>query len=55
MIKMKFYVKLNKTLGKSIAIRNKKYREFREEFNLSRSSNTYNDLKELATENIQIY
>ena len=50
MIKMKFDVKLNKTLGKNIAIRNKKYKEFREEFNLSRSSNTYNDLKELANE-----
>lgn len=50
MIKMKFDVKLNKTLKKNIAIRNRKYKEFRKEFNLSRSSNTYSDLKELANE-----
>lgn len=50
MIKMKFDTKLNKELGKNVSIRNKKYKEFRNEFNLSRTSNTYNDLTKLATE-----
>lgn len=50
MIKMKFDIKLNKKLGKNVAIRNKKYKEFRKEFNLSRTSNTYNDLTKLAKE-----
>lgn len=50
MIKMKFDIKLNKKLGKNVSIRNKKYKEFRSEFNLSRSSNTYSDLKKLAEE-----
>lgn len=50
MIKMKFDMKFNKTLGKNVAIRNKKYKEFRREFNLSRSSNTYLDLTKLASE-----
>ncbi len=50
MIKMKFDIKLNKELGKNVSIRNKKYKEFRKEFNLSRSSNTYKDLTKLAKE-----
>lgn len=50
MIKMKFDTKLNKELGKNVSIRNKKYKEFRKEFNLSRSSNTYDDLTKLAKE-----
>ena len=50
MIKMKFDLKSNKELGKNVAIRNKKYKEFRKEFNLSRSTNTYNDLTRLANE-----
>lgn len=50
MIKMKFDTKINKKLGKNVAIRNKKYKEFRKEFNLSRSSNTYADLTNLAKE-----
>lgn len=50
MIKMKLDIKLNKKLGRNVAIRNKEYKEFRKEFNLSRSSNTYNDLTELAQE-----
>lgn len=50
MIKMKFDTKLNKTLGRNVSIRNKKYKEFRKEFNLSRSSNTYSDLTRLAEE-----
>lgn len=50
MIKMKLDTRINKTLGKNVAIRNKKYKEFRKEFNLSRSSNTYSDLTELAKE-----
>lgn len=50
MIKMKFDTKLNKKLGKNVSIRNKKYKEFRTEINLSRSNNTYNDLSDLANE-----
>lgn len=50
MIKMKIDTKLNRTLGKNVSIRNKKYEEFRKQFNLSRSSNTYNDLTKLAKE-----
>ena len=50
MIKMKFDTKLNKKLGKNVAIRNKKYKEFRKEFNLSRMSNTYDDLTKLSKE-----
>lgn len=50
MIKMKFDTKLNKKLGKNVAVRNKKYKEFRKEFNLSRTSNTYDDLTKLSKE-----
>ena len=50
MVKMKFDVKLNKKLRKNVSIRNKKYKEFRNEFNLSRSNNTYEDLKKQAIE-----
>lgn len=50
MIKMKFDTKLNKKLGRNVSIRNRKYREFRKEFNLSRTSDTYNDLTKLAEE-----
>ncbi len=50
MIKMKFDTKLNKELGKNVLIRNKKYKEFRREINLSRRSNTYSELTELAKE-----
>lgn len=50
MIKMKFDTKFNKTLAKNVSIRNQKYKEFRKEFNLSRSSNTYKDLVKLAEE-----
>ena len=50
MIKMKLDTKINKELGKNVLIRNKKYKEFRKEFNLSRSSNTYSELTELVKE-----
>lgn len=50
MIKMKFDTKLNKKLGKNVAVRNNKYKEFRKEFNLSRTSNTYDDLTKLSKE-----
>lgn len=50
MIKMKFDTKLNKKLGKNVSIRNKKYKEFRKEFNLSRRCKTYKDLTILAKE-----
>lgn len=50
MIKLKIYKKINKKLGKNIAIRTKKYNEFKNEFNLSRSNSNYADLTELAKE-----
>ncbi len=50
MVKLKFDKKVNKELGKNINIRTKKYKEFRKEFNLSRSSDTYQDLMHLADE-----
>lgn len=50
MIKLKIDKKLNKQLGKNIAIRTQKYKEFRKEFNLSRSNNTFKDLTNQAKE-----
>lgn len=50
MIKLKIDKKLNKSLGKNIKIRDKKYEEFKKEFNLSRSCLDYKGLKELAAE-----
>lgn len=50
MIKMKFDKNINKELGKKISTRNKKYKEFRKEINLSRGNNTYEDLKKQAEE-----
>ncbi len=50
MIKLKFDKKINKELGKNISIRDKKYKEFRKEFNLSRSCTDYKGLTELASE-----
>ena len=50
MIKMKFDTKLKKELRKNVSIRNIKYKEFRREINLSRSSNTYMELTKLAEE-----
>lgn len=48
MIKMKLDKKINKELGKNISIRNKKYKEFKKEFNLSRSCTDYKGLTQLA-------
>ncbi len=50
MVKLKFDKKVNKKLGNNIKIRNKKYDEFKKEFNLSRKCKTYLDLNELALE-----
>ena len=50
MIKLKIDKKINKQLGKNISIRTKKYKEFRKEFNLSRSNNTFEDLTIQAKE-----
>ena len=50
MIKMKLDKKINKELGKNISIRNKKYKEFKKEFNLSRSCTDYRGLTQLAKE-----
>ena len=48
MIKMKIDIKLNKALKKNIATRNKKYLEFRKEFNLTKMNRTYNELSQMA-------
>ena len=50
MIKLKVDKKVNKQLGKNISIRNEKYKEFRKEFNLSRSNSTFKDLTYQAEE-----
>jgi ferredoxin len=50
MAKLKIYKKINKELGKNISIRTKKYNEFKNEFNLSRTSNNYKDLTEQCVE-----
>lgn len=50
MIKLKFDKIVNKELRKNIAIRDKKYEEFKKEFNLSKSCIDYEGLKKLANE-----
>lgn len=50
MIKLKLDKKFVKNLGKNISIRDKKYCEFKKEFNLSRSVTTYKELSKLAQE-----
>ena len=50
MIKLKLDKKLNKELGKNISIRDKKYNEFKKEFNLSRNCTDYKSLSKLASE-----
>lgn len=50
MVKLKVDKKINKELGKNIAIRNKKYKEFRKEFNLSINCTDYKGLREIASE-----
>ena len=47
-LRIKFDKKINKTLGKNIAIREQKYREFRREFNMSCSHTDYQGLAEMA-------
>ena len=51
MVKLKFDKKINKELNKNINIRTLKYKEFRKEFNMSKSVKTYKDLTKLALEN----
>ena len=48
MIKLKIYSKINKKLKKNFAIRNKKFEEFKKNFNLTRSFNTYKELNEYS-------
>ncbi len=50
MIKLKIDKKIRKDLGKNIFIREKKYNEFKREFNLSKSVNSYEELHEMAEE-----
>ena len=51
MIKMKLKLKINKKLGKNVSIRNKKYEDFRKEFNLSPVCSTYSDLTKYTLNN----
>lgn len=48
MIKLKGYQKINKNLGKNFRIRNKKFEEFKQIFNLTRKFHTYNDIAEYS-------
>lgn len=48
MIKLKIDKKLMKELGKNIAIRNRKFNEFRQEFNLSKACKNYQALAKVA-------
>ena len=48
MIKLKIDKKINKELGKNIAIRTDKYKEFKKEFNLSMACTNYKDLAEIT-------
>lgn len=50
MIKLKFYKKLKKDLGKNISIRDKKYKEFEKRFNLTLPYKTYSELTEKCKE-----
>ena len=50
MIKLKLDKKIVKDLGNNIAKRNAKYKEFRQEFNLSKSVSTYQELSKMAEE-----
>lgn len=50
MVKLKLDKKIVKGLGKNIAIRTKKYNEFRREFNLSKSVSTYDELNKMVKE-----
>ena len=43
---LKVYKKINKNLGKNIAIRDRMYEEFRKEFNLTKPYHTYKELTE---------
>ena len=49
MIKLKAYTKINKDLKKNTRIRNKKFNEFKRNFNLTRKFNTYKELNEYST------
>ena len=46
MIKLKLDKKINKELGKNISIREKKFKEFRNQFRLTKELNTYAELKQ---------
>lgn len=48
MIKMKIDTKLNKKLGKNVAIRNAKYKEFKKNYKMSNKYLTYQELGELS-------
>lgn len=50
MIKLKLYKKLVKDLEKNISIRDKKYDEFKKEFNLSKPCKNYSNLSQMAEE-----
>jgi len=50
MVKLKFYKKINKKLRKNITSRERKYKEFKKEFNLSRFCTDYKGLTQLAEE-----
>lgn len=50
MIKLKGYQIINKELGRNFRIRNKKFEEFKRNFKLTRTFNTYKDLNKYSKE-----
>ena len=48
MIKLNIDKKINKELGENIKVRNKKFEEFREKFNITKPYRTYKDLNEVC-------
>lgn len=51
MVKLKIDKKLNKDLGNNIAVRDKKYEEFKEVFRLTKPYKTYSELTQACKEN----
>jgi len=49
MIKLKIYSKINKNIKRNFKIRNKKFEEFKRNFNLTKSFHTYEELKNYST------
>ena len=49
MIKLKIYSKINKKIKKNFVIRNRKFEEFKRNFNLTKSFHSYDELRDFAS------